>query len=379
MEYNDFKNLLAGITKAYSVKEKKKYKNISIKDDQIYYLRESNSYESISIHELLDVYKKCNFINTVILRDYISGRKFSPSLAFLVESGLYDQRGYRTNDVEVSGDTENNTIEESSGPEVDATEEVEAAEKDEGRFFAALANLLDSKYIKAKSLHKPVTSSDSILFKCHDKMESDEVTTSKMNLLLEKLGSNGSPGTGNLERFIDGMIVNHPILGTRIVEFDEEQHFTPARLDSLQILKEIDEFPFIDLYTDLCKNNSYLNRYVLPKHRVKENFENDINDFQGFQTWLHSITPPDKKNGYIEAKPGFTFIGGRIAQRAYYDSLRDIAHLATANETKLTPIIRFPKVYVALILKKEFDQVSMGELQKVIAQYLLEYYNYKVN
>jgi len=378
MEYSDFKILLSRITSATSVTGKS-YTRISVKCDQIYYRRESGSNESIDLRELYDVYKKCTFINTSILRTYISGRKFSPSLAILIESELFDQQGCRINDEKTISDTENNPVEAFPGSTNDESEEVEVAEKDEGRFFAALANLLDSKYVKSKSLNKPITSSDVILYKNHDEMKVANTVANIMNLLLEKLGSNWNLGSGHLERFIDGMIVNHPILGTRIVEFDEEQHFTPARLDSLQILKEIDEFPFIDLYTDLCKNNSYLNRYVLPKHRVKENFENDINDFQGFQTWLHSITPPDKKNGYIEAKPGFTFIGGRIAQRAYYDSLRDIAHLATANETKLTPIIRFPKVYVALILKKEFDQVSMGELQKVIAQYLLEYYNYKVN
>ena len=379
MEYLDFKLHLSGISKANSVKEKKKYINISLKDDQIYFQRESDSYESISVFELYEVYKKCNFINTTILRDYITGRKFSPSFAILIESGLYDKNGHRLNEDIVTGETKSDLNAESSVPIDLETEVTEVSEKDEGRFFAALANLLDSKNIKAKSLFKPVTSSDLILYKSHDKMELDEIASNQMELLLEQLGSNGKLGSGNLERFIDGMIVNHPVLGTRIVEFDEEQHFTPARLVTLRVLKDVEDYPFLDLYIQLCELAPYLNDFVLPKHRVKEKFNEDIVDFKKFQVWLKEITPFGKNNGFIAPKSGFDFIGGRIAQRAYYDTLRDVAHLAKANHSKLSQVIRFPKAYVTLVLKKDFDQVTMGELQKVIAQYLLDYYNYKAN
>ena len=170
------------------------------------------------------------------------------------------------------------------------------------------------------------------------------------------------------------MVINHQILGFRIIEFDEEQHFTPARLDALRLLQKIEGLDFLDLYKQLCEFEPYLNGFVLPKHRIRDKFDGPITNFSEFQVWHSSITPKEKKNGYIGPKPGFSFIGGRIAQRAYYDTLRDVAHLSASNTSKLFPIIRFPKAYVSLSLKKDFDQATTSELQKVIATYLLEYY-----
>jgi len=377
LDFETFKALLAQLKTAYSVKGHT-YSDIQSDRDYIYYTRESTSREPLSLKDLYHVYKTCDYINTTILRDYITGLKFSPSLAILIASGLYDKNGHRVQGEEDMGAVEMNLEGEATMQEDEVVAEFETAENDEGRFFAALGNILDSKFVKGKSLFKPVSGADLTLASNYLNMGFPPDINDGMERLLANLGSDNQFGKGGLERFVDGMIINHPILGTRIVEFDEEQHFTPARLDSLRMLKEIENFPFLDLYRELCSLSQFLNSFVLPKHRVREKYDDPITDFKAFQAWLESVTPPGKNNGYIAPKPGFPFIGGRIAQRAYYDTLRDVAHLASPNRSKLSPIFRFPKVYVKLILKKEFDQASMSELQSLITKYLQEYYDFKI-
>jgi hypothetical protein len=157
MSFDDFKQFFTRISSATSV-QGKLYTKISVKSNDIYFLREIGSYEAIPLKELYDVYMKCNFVNTTILRNYISGRKFSASLAILIESGLYDKKGNRKSENEII--PQNDLVKEYSPVNSDETNEaVETTEKDEAKFFAAFVNLVDSKFVKAKSLYKPVNSS----------------------------------------------------------------------------------------------------------------------------------------------------------------------------------------------------------------------------
>lgn len=36
----------------------------------------------------------------------------------------------------------------------------------------------------------------------------------------------------------DGRLINHPQLGSRIIEFDEVHHFTPHRMKTIQLFDE---------------------------------------------------------------------------------------------------------------------------------------------
>ena len=120
MDYIEFKKCLSVIQDATSVRNKS-YKNIHVSRDEIYFERESKSYEPISIRELFKVYQTCDFIDTVILRKFITGRTFSPSLAILIESGLYDSGGHRISD---SGLLNQSTLkaQESESPVTDTDE-----------------------------------------------------------------------------------------------------------------------------------------------------------------------------------------------------------------------------------------------------------------
>lgn len=94
MEIEKFVTLLSQVHEAVSVKGRN-YTDIQVSGSRIMYTRESNSHESIDIQELFEVFEKVNCINTIILRNYITGRKFSPALAILKAAGLYNEQGMR--------------------------------------------------------------------------------------------------------------------------------------------------------------------------------------------------------------------------------------------------------------------------------------------
>jgi hypothetical protein len=91
----------------------------------------------------------------------------------------------------------------------------------------------------------------------------------------------------------------------QIVEVDEIQHFTSDRLSTLRLYPATSDLAFdLDAYVSLCK------------------------------TWRV------KGDGYRSAKPtvDFPHPGGRRAQRAYFDAMRDLAASGLGNG----PVIRIP-------------------------------------
>ena len=68
---------------------------------------------------------------------------------------------------------------------------------------------------------------------------------------------------------------------------------------------------------------------MLRKHRLRVRVGSIPMDVTGFRRLIEAYA--SENNGYIEPKSGFEYIGGRVAQRALYDSLRDIAHFAKEN------------------------------------------------
>lgn len=374
MSHEEFKKRLSTIKNATSV-QGKSYEKIHVSGDSIFYERESGSIESVSLMELFHVFQSQAFINTTILRDLITGRKFSPSLAILIESGLYDGSGRRsTNLAHLS--LSNHSLNENVPVISDIDEQTGRGTKAEETFFAALRNVIGQEFVIAKSLGRPISSNQVFLNSDYREMHFPEIIEKKIKNVLTELGSDLKLSSASMVHHIDGMIVNHPILGTRIIEFDEEQHFTPARLITFEALDK-DEFGLqINFNKLILRNSDYFYSEVLSKHRIKQTQSDSVPDWATFKQYLAENDNPN--NGYIKPKPGFPYPGGRIAQRAYYDLLRDMAHHSNFNEGKLFPIIRFPKFILEKINEKNFQSQSIKEIQSAIKTYLV-YLNFDIS
>jgi hypothetical protein len=185
------------------------------------------------------------------------------------------------------------------------------------------------------------------------------------------LMKDGDAGKGTLVARLDGFVYKHPVLGTRIVEFDEEQHFTPARKETLKLLQGHVQSVYIKDYLELCDNLDYFNQSVLPKHRVRLTLEQLPESFAAFQKLL--VDEGVKEMGFVARKAGFLFLGGRVAQRAYYDTLRDIAHLLPNNRRLLEPI-RISKYEIEKITGKKMESSSINILADAIRKVLEEKY-----
>lgn len=185
--------------------------------------------------------------------------------------------------------------------------------------------------------------------------------------ILRDLKSNCIFSSESLSHHIDGAIINHPILQSRIVEFDEEQHFTPARMDTISHLQQILPDNYFSLFKEICNDKNYLNNYVLKKHRIKNKLVNVPKSFVEFVKWLEQLN--EKSSDYICNKNGFEFIGGRIAQRAYYECLRDTAHLSEKNKGFESPL-RFAKKKFEDIETKDFGLISINRIKDIILEIL---------
>lgn len=358
MEYESFKRQIGSLSSAES-KKGKLYSNVQVIGDQIWFTRESGSREDLSIRELFAVYSRLDYINTTILRKYITGRMFSPSMAILKAAGLYDPSGFRiTNraDKDAIVSSEIKVKEDFSQEQIEIHDE-----KAEGNFFAALGNLLDNNYVLAKTLGKPVRSDHVFLNSHFEEMKFPEDANAMIRKVLDELNSDYNMSRNSMVQHIDGMIVNHPTLGTRIVEFDEEQHFTPARLVTFTALDENDYAGLIQLYAAIINNNDYFHNSVLKKHRMKFSSDDNVPNWEDFKEMILTYSKPN--NGYIRPTVGFPYLGGRIAQRAYYDLLRDLAHLSVSNKNRLEPVIRIPKFLIEVICKNGFENLTMKQVQ----------------
>ena len=366
MSYEEFKKRLSTIKNATSV-QGKSYIQIHVSGDSIFYKRESGSIESVSLRELFHIFQSQAFINTIILRDLITGRKFSPSLAILIESGLYDGGG-RRNENPTTLSLSQPLLKEEIPVITDTDELPGRGTKAEETFFAALRNLIGQEFVFAKSLSRPISSNQVSLNSDYKEMHFPKDIEKKIESVLVQLDSDLNLSIATMVHHIDGMIVKHPNLGTRIIEFDEEQHFTPARLITFEALNK-DEFgQMIHFYDLICRNFGYFYSQVLPKHRIKQAQSDSVPAWDTFKQYLSENENPN--NGYIKPKPGFPYPGGRIAQRAYYDLLRDLAHHSNHNQGKLLPIIRVPKFTLETINEKSFQAQSIKEIQSAINKYL---------
>ncbi|WP_421920415.1 hypothetical protein [Marinifilum sp.] len=89
MTYDLFVEQLSKLNEAFSITGKAKYDSICISNDRVEYVREkTGNKEFLLLSELFEFAKKESAINTIIARDYISGRKYSPACAILIAAGV---------------------------------------------------------------------------------------------------------------------------------------------------------------------------------------------------------------------------------------------------------------------------------------------------
>jgi len=75
---------------------KASYSNFKLDGSILSFMRDNTGQRwLLDIDAVYDVYKRESFINTVVLRKYISGRTYSPSLAILIAAGFCDESGNR--------------------------------------------------------------------------------------------------------------------------------------------------------------------------------------------------------------------------------------------------------------------------------------------
>lgn len=171
------------------------------------------------------------------------------------------------------------------------------------KFFIILADILGEQYVST-------TEQIDVYAKSERNNYLDECVPQLLETIRTGLKSDSEFSSRKTP--IDGLILDHSSLGTRIVEFDELQHFSPAREITLELENQ---------YIPLSHNDRYLK------------FLND-DDIIELARRKNTIS------GFCKRVCGFNFVGGRICQRAYFDMMKDYAHLSEHGKG-LEPFLRF--------------------------------------
>jgi hypothetical protein len=235
-------------------------------------------------------------------------------------------------------------------------------------FFEAVQEVIGKNFLKANSLGKKISSADVFLDKDYEQYDFKQDIRHLFELILKDLLSTSHPKSGPLSNHIDGLIYNHPKYGKRIVEFDEEQHFNTFRQATLNCIESKLKLRYSILYLQHCTDVDCFNR-MLRKHRLRVTIDSIPNTVQDFVKLVQQNATSN--NNYIKPKPAFNFVGGRIAQRAYYDSLRDVAHLAEVNSTLKEPL-RFSLFEFEMKTGVKFERIERKQLCLLIKQRLGE-------
>ena len=354
MNLTEFKAKISEIKTATS-KTGKKYNSIRVNGNTIVFKRENKTdYEKIYIEELFDFYSNGDINSTPDAKNYISGRVQSPSVAILLELN-------KMGPIASVKSTQNKTIVEEELVNKSKQDKITG----ENLFFKVLSKIVGVDYLYSKSINKPITT-NLIFFPNNYKDFMFEKNINDCYVkILKHLRSNCNFSSSSLSHHIDGLIYNHPQLGNRIVEFDEEQHFTHARKVTIEHLSQIISNEYLDKYLDMCNDFEY-SVCVLKKHRIKNKMDNTPKTFEDFILWLEEVG--EKETNYIKRKANFDYLGGRIAQRAYYDTLRDTAHLSNTNN--LDSPIRFSKKEFEDTFKMDIDRIDESKMEEYITNEL---------
>lgn len=92
---NEFVSLLGQLpVKVMSKTGSASYSKFSIVGDVLKFKRNNTGKMwEININELFDAYQNLETINTILIKQYVSGRVYSPSCAVLIAMNLYDEKG----------------------------------------------------------------------------------------------------------------------------------------------------------------------------------------------------------------------------------------------------------------------------------------------
>jgi hypothetical protein len=364
MDKKSFIEHVAALSSVPSV-QGKVYRSIKVVNEKVKFIREGKSKEeSIDLSELYELYQKVSKPTNAEARAYISGRVQSPAVSIINALGKTSTSSHHP-----ISKTDTSKI---VAPISDKS--AKNAVKDETRFFKALAAVLGSDNLYSNSINKPVTSSHIFFSDNYSDYDFDHSIDANFKSFLLQLNSNFKFYSKSLAHHLDGLSIDHPMYGSRIVEFDEEQHFTPALRVVLNGQVNFINHAFNAYYLETLFDLDYLNQKVLKKHRLKCQFDEYPTDFNTFLEWIAN----EKESGFIEPKEnGFPYHGGRIAQRAYYDGLRNMAHLSPKNKGFQSPL-RFPKKYFEDAANCSFSLISEKDLIELIVQFLTRTYGYQI-
>lgn len=222
------------------------------------------------------------------------------------------------------------------------------------RFINALTSVLGSEYVDP-SPHLYICPD----FRLNEYMH--ENVSNVIQQILETFNSNFDFTHARSPK-IDCMIKNHPTLGTRIVEFDEEQHFTVFRQLTLSLLGDYIGSPFIENYIEFF-NVPDTTIKMLRKARLFQHVS--LESAGDIEEFLYSLSKITANNKFIRKTPGFPFVGGRMLQRAYYDLLKDIAHLSVPN-LGFENILRFSLFDFELTANQPIMHIEQEALEKIL-------------
>lgn len=242
------------------------------------------------------------------------------------------------------------------------------AEKDEDIFLQAISNVISDKYLFSHKIQKPISEKHLYIGKDFRSFQIDDNLKYSLYDLTKQLKCSYEFSKGGLYRYLDLMVVNHPKLGSRLIEFDEEQHFTVFRKESIGKIKSFFSFDFWNDYTSYC-NDIYYQNLMLKKNRIKYSADKSIESIQEFEYIISNYTSTN--NGYVESKQDFPFVGGRIAQRAYFDSIRDIIHFDKRNK-HLNPIIRISKIDIEKTYNQRFNKIRINHIEDYLRSKVLK-------
>jgi hypothetical protein len=247
--------------------------------------------------------------------------------------------------------------------------------EDEAVFFAALARLLPGTTVlhnrEDRAVQRYFESAGVRMPNHHWDQDLPPDVASAMDLVFERLqGRREAWKDADHARYLDGYLAGGE-LGPCLVEFDEEQHFSPFRLTTLEILGPVVR-PSFDLtrYIDYCLNpacfEQFWRKHRLPSELLRPGQAPPRSALEFTGTLLRRL-PPGRASRYYAPVSGFPFLGGRIAQRAYYDALRDCYHLtAEGRRLGLRPMVRIAKYEVEGILGKDMGAAGDEELRAAV-------------
>jgi hypothetical protein len=93
---NDFTGRLHELRNIQSKTGRATYSQIKVIDDAVQFKRDSTgNYRKVKISELYNIYGKLDYIDTIKVRPYITGWKYSPACAILMAINLFDKEGIK--------------------------------------------------------------------------------------------------------------------------------------------------------------------------------------------------------------------------------------------------------------------------------------------